>query len=75
MLTLIEVFIILQDLQADCVRVQLEGEGERCSRDGVTEDRRQVSGKRQEDRQAELRLKLWVVADGEDEEERGGGSG
>lgn len=47
-------------------------EGERCNRNGVTEDYRQVEVKRQEDRQAKLRLRLWVVA--EEEGERGGGT-
>lgn len=47
----------------------LEGEGERCNGYGVTEDRRQVEVKRQEDRQAKLRLRFWVVAEKEEERE------
>lgn len=38
---------------------------------GVSEDRRQVGVKRQEDGQAKLRLRLWVVA--KKEGEMGGG--
>lgn len=45
-------FLIIQpDSVADCVLGRLEGEGERYNKDGMTEQRRQVEVKRQEDRQ------------------------
>lgn len=51
----------------------MEGEVERCNGYGMTEDRdrTQFEVKRWEDKQAKLRLRLWVVA--EKDEERAGG--
>lgn len=44
----------------DYVLERLQG----CYWNGVAEPRRQAEVKRQEDRRAKLRLKLWVVAKG-----------
>lgn len=45
---------------ADYVLERLQG----CYWNGVAEPRRQTEVKRQEDRRAKLRLRLWVVATG-----------
>lgn len=49
---------------ADCVLGRLEVKSVRHNGDDVTEEKGQVEVKRQEDRQAKLRLRLWVVAGG-----------